>query len=647
MLTPKGPEAVEEVAQSRGGAAGIPEPVPQLPEPGQGVDYDIGERIDWAANTQRFERAGRNDPVYRPLKIFALDPSVSRLDGAVASVRVQYEELEPGPVGSLFEVSNADATGRQWKAAELDDPLVLLKGGYAPSLSEPRFHQQMVYTVAMMTYDTFKVALGRDVAWAFPPKAGEQYTKLALHPHGAEEPNAWYDRDRGEIVFGYFTAKAPTAVAQPNRSYVYTALSHDVIAHEMSHALLDSLRSHFLIPTHKDVLAFHEAFADLVAVFQHFTFGEAVSAAVAKARGKIAGATALVSLAREVGQGLGTDALRTMIDLDEALAKDDGPPRPKLTYETAGGTPHDLGRVLARAVFAAFETLYQRRTRPYVSLATNGSGELPPGDLSSNLKEFLVAEIRRLAGQFLSMCIRAIDYCPPVDVRFGDYLQALITADRDLVPDDDLAYREAIIHAFGAHGIYGEGTLSMTEEALSWGPPTFAIPIQTDLSFGSMRFDGDPAKPVSAAEMRRQAGVLGRLASAPHMAREFGLVSPGSAAFRKGEYSLPKVHSIRSARRVGPDKQVAFDTVAEILQSRAVRDPQGRVFQFWGGSTVIIGPRGDIRLVIRKRVDHDGRLAIQKDFMESPEGAHLWENWNGQVRPARDISRKLCVGGHR
>ena len=48
---------------------------------------------------------------------------------------------------------------------------------------------------------------------------------------------------------------------------VFTCLSHDVIAHELTHALLDGMRSHFTIPTQVDVLAFHEAFADLVSGF--------------------------------------------------------------------------------------------------------------------------------------------------------------------------------------------------------------------------------------------------------------------------------------------------------------------------------------------------------------------------------------------
>ena len=50
------------------------------------------------------------------------------------------------------------------------------------------------------------------------------------------------------------------------------------------------------------------------------------------------------------------------------------------------------------------------------------------------------------------MCIRALDYCPAVDITFGEYLRALITADIDLVPEDPLGYRVAFMEAFQKQG---------------------------------------------------------------------------------------------------------------------------------------------------------------------------------------------------
>ena len=54
---------------------------------------------------------------------------------------------------------------------------------------------------------------------------------------------------------------------------VFTCLSHDIIAHEMTHAIVHRLRPYFLEPSNVDVLAFHEAFSDIVALFQRFRSG--------------------------------------------------------------------------------------------------------------------------------------------------------------------------------------------------------------------------------------------------------------------------------------------------------------------------------------------------------------------------------------
>src|SRR4029450_5444786 len=82
---------------------------------------------------------------------------------------------------------------------------------------------------------------------------------------------------------------------------VSTALSHDIIAHETTHALLDSLRSSFLVPTNVDVPAFHEGFADLVALFLHFTYAEVVEQAIRGWGGADEGSSLLTDLAREFG----------------------------------------------------------------------------------------------------------------------------------------------------------------------------------------------------------------------------------------------------------------------------------------------------------------------------------------------------------
>ena len=88
-------------------------------------------------------------------------------------------------------------------------------------------------------------------------------------------------------------------------------------------------------------------------------------------------------------------------------------------------------------------------------------------DLASRLADAAV----RTAEHFLNICIRALDYCPPVDIRFGDFLRAMITADTELVPDDPYGYRPALVDAFRSRGIVPDGVASYSEESLRWAPP--------------------------------------------------------------------------------------------------------------------------------------------------------------------------------
>src|SRR5439155_25062219 len=110
--------------------------------------------------------------------------------------------------------------------------------------------------------------------------------------------------------------------------------------------------------------------------------------------------------------------------------------------------PHDRGAVLVAAVFDAFLEIYRARGADLIRLATGGTGVLPPGDIPVDLVRRLAKEASKTASHVLNICIRTLDYCPPVDITFGDNLRALITADRDLVPTDPMGYRVAFIQAF-------------------------------------------------------------------------------------------------------------------------------------------------------------------------------------------------------
>lgn len=604
------PAAPTAFAPALSAPAGRSRPELPLGRGREGVDFTLGPRLARAALVRPYERKP-GEPTYRPLRIYALDPSAARRDGAVAIVNAPYEQVEPGPVGALFEVV-AERGEMDAVPLDLDDHLVLLAQGREASATDPLFRRQMVYAVCVKTYAAFRHALGRDLSWGFDrePRAGEPL-RLRLVPNVAGMRNAYYDARIGELCFGSYRADPEVHGRNLPDGTVYTALSHDVVVHETSHALLDGLRRHFMQPTNPDVLAFHEAFADLVAVLQRFTYRDVVRAGIRRARGEVRGAEILTDVAVQFGQTVGmTGGLRSAVA------------GTSLRYGDAT-EPHELGKVLLAAVFEAFAAVYSMKADPLVRLATNGTGVLPEGDIPDLLVELLTDTACSLASQFLSVCIRAVDYCPPIDLTFGEYLRAVITADRDLVPDDPWGYREAWIDAFRKYRIYPSDVPSLTEDALVWRPPDRPIPGEPDLGFDRLQFGGDPGRPASATELVRQGRALGALVGDPSYAGAFGLVRPDDPRLDGDRVDLPVIHSIRSARRVGPDGQLVFDLVAEITQRREVAPRDGGPgFDFYGGSTILLDPLGGVRYVMRKSVVQAARLERQRAFVQ--RDASFW-----------------------
>src|SRR3989442_10785326 len=100
-----------------------------------------------------------SEPNWRPLTVYAFDPNMGRKLNNYMTVKVPYEKLKPGPIGSKIAVIDYDTSnGRYYEPVDLDHPAVTLRNGLEPSESDPRFHQQMVYAVASETIRRFEFA---------------------------------------------------------------------------------------------------------------------------------------------------------------------------------------------------------------------------------------------------------------------------------------------------------------------------------------------------------------------------------------------------------------------------------------------------------------------------------------------------------
>src|SRR5512134_1794922 len=83
---------------------------------------------------------------YRPLRVFAFDPSIGRMLGNYMTLKLPYEPLQPGPVARKSQIAVIDydaSNDRYYEPVDLDSTVVAMHGGLPPSESDPRFHQQM------------------------------------------------------------------------------------------------------------------------------------------------------------------------------------------------------------------------------------------------------------------------------------------------------------------------------------------------------------------------------------------------------------------------------------------------------------------------------------------------------------------------
>ena len=608
-------------------------------------------------------------PAYRRLQGYAFDPSLSvQLDTAVLNetiFRIPWENLQPGPLGEYVEVIDHDpASGCFYPPVNLDARYILATDGLAPSEGNPMFHQQFVYAVAMTTIKNFEKALGRWAFWAeYYDKNDKNFTedksfvqRLRIYPHALREANAFYSPVKKALLFGYFPASPDSPGDHIPGGMVFTCLSHDIIAHETTHALLDGMHRRFIEPTHPDALAFHEAFADIVALFQHFSFAEVLEHQIARTRGDLSAQNLLGELAQQFGKAIGGyGALRDAIGGVNEKTKKWEPKQPDPQDYVNILEPHARGSILVAAIFDAFLAIYQRRVADLFRIASGGTGVMPQGALHPDLVKRLAKEAATTSQHILNICVRALDYCPPVDINFGDYLRAVITADMELVPADEMGYRIALIEGFRRRGIYPRDIRTLSEENLRW--PIAAQKDNEDFTYiaeklrtfiNDSQYIKDREESFSKTKHLKESlhmviregldqqqqfeDITGLVLRKDHP--ESRLIDP-SQKFKSPKF---EVHSVRAARRVGPNGDVLDQVVISITQKRKLQKLEdGREFFFRGGCTLILDLKDlSLRYAIRKDIagqKADARLKRQIDHLVNKTGASLRATYFGSVMP--------------
>ena len=620
-------------------------------------------------------------PQFRRLRVFSFDPLMAIELDSLGTEQITLELpwefadgnlIQPGPVGEYVEVIDCDpASGCVYPPIDLNHPHILAQDGIPVSEGDPRFHQQMTYAVAMNTILQFERALGRRALWSphlsrdehgnliphpeampFEQQAELEFVqRLRIYPHAMRQANAYYHPEKKALLFGYFPAEGQEGDRNLPGGMIFTCLSYDVVAHETTHALLDGMHRYFVQPSNGDVFGFHEAFADIVALFQHFSHRDVLLKELARSRGEVGRESSLGVLAAQFGLATGhRGALRQYLGRKDPATGRWSAIEPDPSAIRHVTEPHERGALLVAALFRAFSKIHENRVGDLRRIATGGTGQLPDGELHPDLVARMADEAAKSAEHMLTMCIRALDYVPPVDITFGEYLRALITADQDLIPEDARHYRASIVSAFRDWGIYPPDVRSLSVDNLLWAEPEIGahpdlrefldtIRVQDwDLSsdrrraYERMKSNAKlfqdwliASSTVTIAEVE-SLGLCFDQATAPLSIRRD---SEGRPAF--------KVHSFRPCRRIGPDHQQRTDFVVEIVQKRRGyydRDLQASVdsgkvpfsdrqpdFAFRGGCTLLIDPReGRIRYCVRKPIGDDDRLDQEREYRLGASG---------------------------
>ncbi len=495
--------------------------------------------------------------------IIAQDPSV-RIGGEIllATINIPAERLHPGPAGYRVEVIDFDATSDTLYVADdpanLDQWLAKKQKGLGDALiRSPEFHRHNVYALVMKTLSRFEFALGRRVNWGFP---GHQ---LKVAPHAFSEANAFYSDRVNALLFGYF----PGA----DGKMVFTCLSHDVIVHETTHALIDGLRERYREASSADQGAFHEGFSDVVALLSVFALPAVIAKTIDSTSGgkklntKLLTAAALrksmiFGLAKQVGaelQATRGKPLRRSLELE---------PDPGYLDQEEYSEPHRRGEILVAAMLTAFVNMWSKRLLALIA------------DRQLVDRSRAIEEGADIADCLLTSAIRALDYSPPVDVRFGDYLSALLTADREIRIDDTrYELRKTVREAFSAYGI----TPASSDAEGYWRP----APANLDYSrthYDAMRRDYDEV---------------------------FHFIFENRDVLGLHREGYTRVRSVRPCDRVGPDGFVLHETVCEyeqLLEPRAselaalgIRKPKGmpddKPLKLLGGGALIFDEYGRLK----------------------------------------------------
>jgi len=286
----------------------------------------------------------------------------------------------------------------------------------------PQFHQVNVWAIIQNILNFYEdsVVMGRAIPWAFDGN------RLIVVPHAGYAQNAFYDRRSKSLQFYYCgTTKDP----------VYTCLSHDIVAHETGHAILDGIRPYYNEDSSLHTAAFHEYIADLTAILSTLRNRHVRRVVADYSGGDLSKEDVIGHLAEKFGERVSKEVHGSAARPYLRTAHN------RLTMKHIQGNwkPHDCSQVLTGAMFEILTEMTLKLTRR---------------EYSTKRKRKVRSRwaLWHATDHFTRISLRPLDFCPPVDIQFIDYVRAVLQADKLAYPKDTYQYRDIIRNVFHKRG---------------------------------------------------------------------------------------------------------------------------------------------------------------------------------------------------
>lgn len=262
-----------------------------------------------------------------------------------------------------------------------------------PRLNNPQFRQVNAWAIAKRILEFYEdpSVLGRSVPWGF------NGNRLIIKPHAMDKlTETYYNTASKSLEFGFSDT-------------VFACLSHDIVAHETGHAVLDGIRPFFYDSWTLETAAFHEFIADLTAIMSALRHNYVRNIFTDFLEKNLPEQAFLARIGEEFGHAI--DKTRNFVRTAEN--KDTMENVRKWEKECPPDAAHNSSQVLTGLIYDLLLKLYQgyrRKNKPRAAAWYT---------------------TRRL----FQMALQPLDFLPPVDVTFSDYVEAFLFRDKVLFPE--------------------------------------------------------------------------------------------------------------------------------------------------------------------------------------------------------------------